>query len=67
MIKKITSLEDLENFLDELRKNYRPCVQDSVAFVAERLAGEELGPMDCTDGFVLEQFVETKCKVSVDG
>ena len=65
-IKKITSLEDLSSFVDDVRMNYQPSTSDSTVFLAQHLADKEI-PMEKTEGFILEQFVDTPFKVSVDG
>ena len=66
-IKKITSLDDLQNFIEEVRKSYQSGCDDCTEFVKKSLAGKDLIPQECSEGFILEQYMDTPHKVSVDG
>ena len=66
-IKKIKSLDELVDFVADIQKNYRPSAEDCTAFVAKHLEGKEIVPTEKSEGFLLEQFMETPFKVSVDG
>ena len=66
-IKKISSLEVLSAFVDDVRKNYRSIILDTTDYMVEHLAGKGIVPREKSEGLILEQYVDAMVKVSLDG
>ena len=68
LIQKITSLEGLSNFVEDVRKqNYRISILDSTTFLVKHLADKGIMPMKKMEGFLLEKFVDASVVATLDG